>query len=102
VTWIELFAWGCFGSLAVEVVDILKALQQSILLPGRYRRWLYWVVRLCIVCIAGGLVVATGSSTPIQAITIGAAAPLFFEKITERDGPAWRLGGHSNGGSARR
>lgn len=85
MTWPEQFAWGFLGSLAVEVVTLFRLLQRAdapTVLPARYRSPLYWVVRLALAAVGGGLAVAYDIANPILAANIGAATPAIVMTLT--------------------
>jgi hypothetical protein len=85
MTWGEQFAWGFLGSMAVEVVTLFRLLQKAdalASLPARYRSVLYWVVRLALAAVGGGLAVAYNIENPILAANIGAATPAIIMALT--------------------
>ena len=72
----EAFFWGVGGSVAVEVVAVLQFFSASrVRLPERYRRLGFWIARLALAVIAGGLAVAYDIDKRILAANIGAATP---------------------------
>jgi hypothetical protein len=73
--------WGALGSLATEILTILKIYQRLGRLPGRYRSLWFWTARITLIGIAGGLTVAFGPTSALQAIYIGIAAPLILERV---------------------
>lgn len=85
MTWGEQFAWGFLGSMAVEVVTLFRLLQRSDpppQLPSRYRSLLYWLVRIALAVVGGGLAVAYDIENPILAANIGAATPAIVLALT--------------------
>jgi hypothetical protein len=85
MSWSEQFAWGFLGSMAVEVVTLFRLLQRSenhAPLPSRYRSVLYWLVRLALAAVGGGLAVAYNIENPILAANIGAATPAIIMTLT--------------------
>jgi hypothetical protein len=50
-------------------------------LPERYRRPGFWVVRFILALLAGGLAVAHAIDKPLLAINIGAATPLIIQAL---------------------
>jgi hypothetical protein len=75
------FLWGSFGSLATEIVAIMKTYRQYGRLPKRYRSVWFWIARSTLIGIAGGLTVAFGPASPLHAIYIGMATPLILERL---------------------
>jgi hypothetical protein len=75
------FLWGFGGSIAVEIVSMLQAYEADHrALPPRYREFGYWVCRILVAAIGGGLAIAHGiSGNPLLAINIGAATPLIIQ-----------------------
>jgi hypothetical protein len=89
MTPIEQFAWGFLGSVAVEVVALFRLFQKSdgdFVLPGRYRSPLYWIVRVFLAVVGGGLAVAYDIENPILAANIGAATPAIVTTLTRDTG----------------
>ncbi|MGH7895078.1 MAG: hypothetical protein ACREQL_10435 [Candidatus Binatia bacterium] len=85
----EQFFWGFAGSLAVEVVTIFHIFQQAegeMSLPGRYRTVSYWLVRLALAAVGGGLAVAYDIDSKILAANIGAATPAIIVALTRGPG----------------
>ena len=85
MTWTQQFAWGFLGSMAVEVVTLFRLLQRGdamAVLPARYRSVLYWIVRLALAGVGGGLAVAYDIENPILAANIGAATPAIIMALT--------------------
>lgn len=82
----ERFLLGCAGSIAVEVITIYRIYQGNPeKLPSRFRRGGYWVTRVLLVLVAGGLAwVYRGIDNPILAIHIGASAPLIIQAFAQR------------------
>jgi hypothetical protein len=88
----EQFFWGFAGSLAVEVVAIFRILQQAegdACLPDRYRTVSYWLVRLALAAVGGGLAIAYDIDSKILAANIGAATPAIIVALTR--GPETRI-----------
>jgi hypothetical protein len=72
----ERFFWGFCGSAAVELITLLQIYDgPTIKMPERYRRKGFWVVRLLLSIMAGGLAIGYKLDNPIVAINIGAATP---------------------------
>jgi hypothetical protein len=89
MTWLEQFAWGFLGSMAVEVVTLFRLLQRAesqTALPARYRSVLYWLVRVALAAVGGGLAVAYEIDDPILAANIGAATPAIVTTLTRDPG----------------
>ncbi len=80
----QAFAWGCGGSIAIELVSILQIYhREPIVVPSKYRRVGFWVVRLLVVLASGGAAVAYKIDNPVLAINIGASAPLIFQSLAK-------------------
>ena len=61
MTPLETFLWGFGGSIAIEIVDLNQAFQSGrSRLPRRYSNWLFWVCRVLLAVVGGGLAVAYG------------------------------------------
>ena len=80
----EQFIWGFCGSVAVEIVTLYNVYNKHrIAFPERYRRKGFWVVRIFLSAIAGGLAVAYEIDKPILALNIGAATPLIIQALAQ-------------------
>ena len=78
----SVFLWAAFGSLAAEAINAYQAYQfKSGQLPARYRQIAFWIVRLLVACVAGGLAVAYGVDKAILAFHVGVACPLIVQKL---------------------
>ena len=85
MTHIEQFLWGFFGSIAVEVVTLIQYYTGSYSqLPKRYKELPFYLVRLLLAVIGGGLVIAYNVDKTILAINIGAATPLIIRQFAQR------------------
>jgi len=81
---LTIFFWGCAGSIAVEIITLYSVYQKSkIEIPERYRRVGFYVVRLCLTLLAGGLALAYDIDKPLLALNIGAATPLLIQTFAE-------------------
>jgi len=82
---VEQFWWGFFGSIAVEIVTIVQYYTGSYhQLPKRYKELAFYLVRLLLAIIGGGLVIAYDIDKTILAINIGAATPLIIRQFSQR------------------
>ena len=80
----HVFWWGCIGSIAVELLTILQIYySEPIILPERYKKPVFYIIRFLLVLMAGGLVIAYDISKPIIAINIGASAPSIIHQLAE-------------------
>jgi|SRR6185503_17865566 len=89
MTPVEQFAWGFLGSMAVEVVALFRLFQKAegeFTLPLRYRSTLYWIVRIFLAAIGGGLAIAYEIENPLLAANIGAATPAIVTALTRDSG----------------
>jgi hypothetical protein len=80
------FLWGFAGSLAVEVVALNGYADRS-RLPKRYKTVSFWIARVLLAVVAGGLAVAYGIQTPILAANVGISAPLIIGAIAANAQP---------------
>ena len=78
MTPIEQFFWGFFGSIAVEIVPLCFLEAHKLRTVLRQKE--YWLVRLVLGVIAGGVVVAYAIQEPSLAIFVGAATPLILTR----------------------
>jgi len=81
---LEQFIWGAGGSVAVEILNAYQVYHsRNIRFPERYRRKGFWVIRVFLCLIAGGLAVAYTIDKPILALNVGASAPLIFQALAQ-------------------
>lgn len=80
----EMFIYGFAGSIAVDIVTAAKLYDSNqIIVPERYQRKMYYVVRLLLAVVAGGLAVAYEIDKPLLAANIGAATPLIVQAFAQ-------------------
>jgi hypothetical protein len=78
------FLWGCFGSLSVEIVTAYHRFDSESPAPSRNKQLPFWVLRVLIAMIGGGLAIATGiDSNPMMSIYVGASAPLIIQRFSK-------------------
>ena len=78
------FFWGFGGSLAIELLTVFKYYNSGKSLPRRYREFGYYLVRVLIAAVGGGLVIAYHIDKAILAINIGASTPLLLSSLSRR------------------
>jgi len=74
------FFWGFVGSIAVEIVNLTRAYNLG-KIPRRYKRQPYWILRFLLAVVAGLVAIIFETEKPIQAFTIGVAAPLIIRRL---------------------
>jgi len=80
----HVFWWGCVGSISVEVIEIFQYYRSDpIKFPARYQKFLYYIIRILVACIAGCVVIALEAQNAKAAIGLGAAAPLIIDKFSQ-------------------
>jgi hypothetical protein len=72
------FVCGFCGSMAVELVLLNQCFQDEADLPRRYKTASFWVVRILLAVLAGGLALAYNIDNPVLALNVGAATPLII------------------------
>jgi hypothetical protein len=78
------FLCGFGGSIAVEIVLLNQYLQEDRRrLPARYRNPVFWVVRILLAAVGGGLALAYEIDKALLAANIGAATPLIIKAFAE-------------------
>lgn len=83
----EIFCWGLGGSLAVEIAGFIKVYYKPrFSLPYRYSLWHFYLLRIILAALGGGLAVAYGIDKPLLAANIGAATPLLIEALAKGTG----------------
>lgn len=84
MTSVEIFCWGLGGSLSVELLELSKCYyQKRFKLPFRYELWHFYVMRLLLSAVGGGLAVAYSINQPLLAANIGAATPLLIDALSK-------------------
>ncbi len=78
----EIFVCAAAASAAVEVLRLYQYYESGRRrLPARYRKLGFWIVRLLLAIVAGGLAVAYGVGRCVPALHIGASAPLILQAL---------------------
>jgi len=80
---LAIFLWGAGGSVAVEIVTLWGYYEQDKNIPARYRQIGFWIVRVLLAIMAGGLALAYDIQKPLLAANIGAATPLIIRAFAE-------------------
>ena len=71
--------WGFFGSLAVEIISVYNTWDS---IPCRYKQISFWMIRLVVACIGGGLAYAHNiENNFLLAANIGASAPAIIYSL---------------------
>jgi hypothetical protein len=78
-----IFLWAAGGSLALEVISLYNEIraEKPDGLPRYYKNPVFWIVRLLVTGIAGGLAIAENAGSPLIAINIGASAPAILQLL---------------------
>lgn len=80
----EIFLCGFAGSAAVDIVAAAQVYNaHTIVVPERYKRTAFYVVRLLLAIVAGGLAVAYEIDKVLLAANIGAATPLIIQAFSQ-------------------
>jgi hypothetical protein len=79
------FAYGLVGSSAVEIILILQAMGPRGAIPGKYKTKLFWIVRIFLAFLAGGI--ATAYFSPhlplFLYVHLGAATPAILTRVSQ-------------------
>lgn len=78
---LTIFLYGALGALAIELITVYQHSLTDRPVPARYRQPGFWVVRLLMVVVAGGLPLTYGVEQPLLALHIGASAPLIIQSL---------------------
>ena len=78
-----IYAMGAFGSLAIECATLVRDLGEADgVLPPRYRRWSYPIVRALFVFFAAApLAVILDAQSIAAAFYIGVSAPVIYDRL---------------------
>lgn len=84
MTPLAMFLWAAGGSLALEFINLYNEIraERAAGLPAYYKNPIFWIVRLLVTAIAGGLAVAEKATSPLIAVNIGASAPAILQLLT--------------------
>ncbi len=74
-TTFRILFFGFMGNSAVEILKILSYYNAGGVFPKRYGKWGFWLSRVLLALIGGGLAVAYGVGSDIVAVHIGASTP---------------------------
>jgi hypothetical protein len=81
----EMFAWGFFGSFAVEIGEVYMGFKAGRPFPRCYgKRW-FWPCRLLIALVGGAIACCLGADTPILAFQVGASTPIFLQRYSDQE-----------------
>jgi hypothetical protein len=79
------FFYGLSGSIAVEVVLILKVMGPRGAVPGKYKTAFFWIVRVILALLSGWI--ATAYYAPqlpaILYVHMGAATPAILTRVSQ-------------------
>ena len=79
-----MFWWGFGGSAAIEIVTAARYYYPPhSRLPSRYNSFTFYIVRLLLAVVAGGLAVAYQIDKPLLALHVGAATPLIMQALAQ-------------------
>lgn len=93
----EVFLCGFAGSLAVDVVAAAQMYNaHTIVVPERYKRKAFYLVRFLLAVVAGGLAVAYEIDKALLAANIGAATPLIIQAFSQGFGHIPAIAGTSD------
>jgi hypothetical protein len=76
---LESFLWGAGGSAAVEILLAYRVYLNDSPTPARYSKWGFWVSRVLVAIIAGGLVRA--GETPALPVKSSCRQDLSCEQL---------------------
>jgi hypothetical protein len=87
MTLIEIFIWGFVGSVGAEIVELVCSLRGGARrLPRLYSRRVFYLARLLLALMGGGMAVAQRADKPMLAIQIGATTPIILQSFRSRRG----------------
>jgi hypothetical protein len=81
------FFIGFFGSAGLEVVKLARSLDHDGRIMKPFSTWTYWLVRVLLAAVGGGLAHIYDLNAPISpilALHIGAAAPAIFDSVSQK------------------
>jgi len=80
----QTFLWGFAGSVAVEIVSLHRHYSLDANIPIRYSLPSFWLIRILLAIVGGGLAVAYGiGNNPLLAANVGAATPLIVQALSQ-------------------
>lgn len=87
---LHIFASAAIGSVAVEVLDIVRAYRRPGSMPGRFFKWHFWLWRSILAILIGGMAVEFGIEHPGYAIYFGVSAPALIDAMANNPPPIER------------
>ncbi len=81
---VRMLVFGCLGSIAVELVNIVRAYEDGKQLSVRYRRPGYLIARFLLCGVAGVLAMAYNTRQDLLSFHIGAATPAIIQLLSAR------------------
>jgi len=78
------FLWGAAGSIAVEVVHLVRIFNSGKSFPKKFKTPWYWVARVMLAVVAGMVSAATQFNLPLLALQVGAATPMIVDGWAKR------------------
>ncbi len=81
---LRVYLCGVFGSVALELINILRVYEAGRVFPARYRRLGYWVVRLMVAIVAGGVAVVLKANSDYLSFYTGMTAPALIIAMSRR------------------
>jgi hypothetical protein len=81
-----MFAWGLVGFVIVELAEAYGYYRSAERLPRRYAKYGFWLLFVMVALTAGALSVALHPSSVLDALSVGAAAPLIAGRLRRSPG----------------
>jgi hypothetical protein len=76
------FIFGLLGVIFIDVISFYRIYESGQAIPRRYRKAGYWLVRLGVAIVSGGVAVISGANTDYIAFQIGMSTPLIITYLS--------------------
>lgn len=77
---LRIFGFAALGTFFVDVLTLIddRRIKEF---PERYKHSLFWVIRVFLAVLSGGIALTLDLRTPFQAFFVGTSAPLLLQKM---------------------
>jgi hypothetical protein len=79
---LPIFVYSAGASLCLDLLTLAQDIRRQDL-PARYRSPFFWVIRILVAFISGGIALYLGLRTPLQAFFVGLSAPLLLQRLAK-------------------
>ena len=81
---LRIFVCAVFGSVALEIINVLRIYEAGRVFPARYRRYGFWIVRLLVALSGGAVALIMKANNDYIAFQVGMTAPAIVIAMSRR------------------